>query len=134
GGRVLDREGRTVPQLYATGWIKRGASGTVGTNRGCGVETAEKIIADLHTGNANESKPGFERLRELLALRHARPLSYADWERIDAAELLRGRQGDKPREKFTTTTAMIAALDAALIRSPGDGTQENQSINIEGRV
>ena len=110
GGRV-QAEGRPVPGLYACGWSKRGPRGTIGTNRACGVETAEAVLADLATLPA-PSGDG-EALLRRLALTRGQPLDYAAWRRIDAAERSRGLAAGKPREKFVTLGEMLAAAREA---------------------
>lgn len=101
-------KGRIQPGLYTAGWIKRGPSGIIGTNKPCSYETVEQILADqaqLHC-KINSSQP----LAELLASRQVRVVSYADWQKIDALETTRGQAKDKPREKLTSIEEMLAAL------------------------
>ena len=110
GGRVTDGpDGAAVPGLYTAGWIKRGPSGIIGTNRACAVETVTALLADraaLQT-EAREGRAGLERL---LDGRGARRIDFDDWRRIDAAEIARGAPKGKPREKFTRRAEMLAAL------------------------
>jgi ferredoxin/flavodoxin---NADP+ reductase len=100
-----------VAGLYVCGWSKRGPSGTIGTNRGCGMATAEAILADLPARAGRRSgDPGalLARLNE----RVARVVSFDDWATIDAAEKRRGALCGKPREKFVSVPDMLAAADA----------------------
>lgn len=108
-GRLVDGD-QVVPGLYVTGWIKRGPSGLIGTNRADSVATIGALIEDV-PGLDAAAKPGAEGLDALLAERRVRVVSYADWERIDAAEVERGEPKGKPREKFTRTEEMLAVLD-----------------------
>lgn len=108
-GRLVDGD-RVAPGLYVTGWIKRGPSGLIGTNRADSVATIGALIADAPNLDA-AVKPGAEGLRRLLAERGVRVISYADWEKIDAAEVRRGEPKGKPREKFTRVAEMLAVLD-----------------------
>jgi ferredoxin--NADP+ reductase len=108
-GRLVDGD-QVVPGLYVTGWIKRGPSGLIGTNRADSVATIGALIEDV-PGLDAAAKPGAEGLIALLAERRVRVVSYADWERIDAAEVKRGEPKGKPREKFTRTEEMLAVLD-----------------------
>lgn len=103
-GRVLDR-----PGFYATGWIKRGPSGIIGTNRACAVETVSALIAD-HAGTTLTPKTGSEGALRRLSSRGIRAVSYPDWKSIDAAEIDLGQQRGKPREKFTSTAAMLSSI------------------------
>ncbi len=110
GGR-LQADGAVVPGLYACGWSKRGPRGTIGTNRACGVETAEAVLADLAalptpSGDA-------ETLLARLAAGKGRRIDYAAWRRIDAAERSRGQAVGKPREKFVTLGEMFAIAGEA---------------------
>ena len=110
GGRVVDdKVGQPVPGLYVTGWIKRGPSGIIGTNRADSIETVESIIADLG-GLTNTPKPGLAALRALLAERGIRTVSIEDWRTIDAKEIERGQKSGKPREKFTRVDEMLELL------------------------
>ncbi|SNT07145.1 ferredoxin--NADP+ reductase [Sphingomonas laterariae] len=110
-GRFANQDGR-VPvdahNLYAVGWARRGPTGTIGTNRPDGYLIAETIAAD-HPEPAG--KRGGAGLDSLLAERGADKVSFADWQRIEAAEAARARDG-APREKFVVVADMLAARDA----------------------
>jgi ferredoxin--NADP+ reductase len=95
-----------VPGLYVTGWIKRGPTGIIGTNRADSVETVQSILEDIARAPA-VSKPGFAGLEAELAA--CKVVGYADWQRIDAAERARGEPNGKPREKFTAVCDLITA-------------------------
>ena len=101
-----------VAGLYVCGWSKRGPSGTIGTNRGCGMATAEAILADL-PARAGQRTGDPRTLLARLNTRVARVLSFADWAAIDAAEKRRGAPLGKPREKFVSVPDMLAAADAS---------------------
>lgn len=100
---------RGLAGAYTTGWIKRGPSGIIGTNRACAVETVGSLVADL-SGRVQPVKPGAAAALELLSKRGVRVVSYADWQRIDEAEINAGKSAGKPREKFTSVPAMLQAL------------------------
>lgn len=108
-GRVV-AEGQSVPQIYVAGWIKRGPTGIIGTNRADSVATVASLVADLPKLSAAGGKSGFASLRSLLHGRGTRPVSFSDWKRIDAAEVARGANLGKPREKFTYVREMLALL------------------------
>jgi ferredoxin--NADP+ reductase len=100
-----------VAGLYVCGWSKRGPSGTIGTNRSCGMATAEAILADLPArAGQRTGDPGA--LLARLNTRVARVVSFGDWATIDAAEKRRGALCGKPREKFVSVPDMLAAADA----------------------
>jgi ferredoxin--NADP+ reductase len=103
---VPNDDGRVAEGLYAVGWIKRGPSGVIASNRPDGVAVAAHIRADLGAG----AKPGREALEKLLAERQVRVVSYADWQKIDAAEVAAATP-PAPRRKFVTLKDMLAVLD-----------------------
>jgi ferredoxin--NADP+ reductase len=111
-GRCLDG-GKPMPGLYVTGWIKRGPSGLIGTNRADSVETVATIVDDLAMLDA-APKPGGAGLGPALSSNGTRVVSYADWQSIDISERDRGRRRGKPREKFTSVADMIAACTAGV--------------------
>jgi ferredoxin--NADP+ reductase len=108
-GRIT-RDGKVVPGLYAVGWIKRGPSGIIGTNKPDSFETVKHVLADAPALPACE-EPSREAVRELLASRGVRVVSYGEWRRIDAAEVARGAAAGKPREKFVRVDEMLAVLE-----------------------
>jgi ferredoxin--NADP+ reductase len=116
-GIIPNRRGRCLigddpmPGLYVTGWIKRGPSGIIGTNRADSVETVASIIEDMPKVRAIP-KPGAAGLQHTLAAQGVRIVGYGEWQKIDAAERARGQPMGKPREKFTVVPEMIAAIDA----------------------
>lgn len=107
-GRIKDSSG-PVPGLYVAGWIKRGPSGIIGTNRACAVGTVASLMADFPRMDS-AARPGGEGLRKLLAERGTRVVNYVEWRRIDAAEIGRGQPKGKPREKFTRIAEMLGAI------------------------
>jgi len=97
--------------VYTAGWIKRGPSGIIGTNRACAVETVGSLLEDwpqLRAPGATP-KPGAAKLYEILDGRGVRHINYAQWQAIDAAEIRRGEAKQKPREKFTRVEEMLDA-------------------------
>lgn len=107
-GRVLDTA-RALPGLYVTGWLKRGPSGIIGTNRADSVETVASLLADLPKA-CDREKHGADSLRPLLEGRGVRVLNYRDWLMVDSAEIERGKPRSKPREKFTRIPEMLAVV------------------------
>jgi len=108
GGRVSDSEQLFIG-LYASGWIKRGPSGIIGTNKPDSEETVKNLIADIeHLHPCKE--PSTEKVLELLKEREVRVISFEDWKKIDAAEIERGQKIGKPREKFVKLGGMLGVL------------------------
>ncbi|MBO6784409.1 MAG: FAD-dependent oxidoreductase [Alphaproteobacteria bacterium] len=105
-GIVVHDDGRVGDGVYAVGWIKRGPTGVIGSNKPDGEQAAQQIFEDIADG----SKPGSEALANLLAGRDVRAITYKDWQIIDAAETSSARPG-APRRKFITVDEMISALD-----------------------
>ena len=103
-GRFVNDDGRIATGVYATGWAKRGPSGTIGTNRPDGFAVAARIAAEV----APAGKTGAAGLDTLLAARGVDAVSFDHWRRIDAAEIAAARPG-APREKFVRRDHFIAA-------------------------
>lgn len=106
-GVVSNTDGRVGDGLYAVGWIMRGPSGVISTNKKDGVLVAGHIEADIGGGGG---KPGRSGLEGLLRDRGVRAVSYDDWQAIEAAEIANATP-PAPRRKFTTTDEMLAVLD-----------------------
>jgi ferredoxin/flavodoxin---NADP+ reductase len=111
GGRVLDPDsGEPVPGLYVTGWIKRGPTGIIGTNKKDAQETAAALVHDYSEGRLPEAAhPSREELECLVGERRPGYVSYAGWEAIDEDERRRGEPLARPRVKHSTFEALLAA-------------------------
>jgi len=109
-GRVV-LDGAVIAGLYACGWSKRGPNGTIGTNRACGLATAQTVLADL-PAHARRRSRNPDALIAQLRGRVSRIVSYADWAAIDGAEKRRGALLGKPREKFVSVRELLAAVSA----------------------
>ncbi len=111
-GRVIEPESKEpVTGLYTAGWIKRGPSGVIGTNKPDALETVNCMMEDLASGSTltpAEAEPAAaERL-----LRERKPnfVSWKDWQKLDEIEVGKGNEEGRPRVKFTTVEEMLAAL------------------------
>jgi len=114
-GRVLDPQTKhPLVGQYTAGWIKRGPTGVIGTNKPDAAETVagmiEDLARDIHLRPADPSPAAVERL---IRERQPQYLSYQDWLRLDEIETRRGRETGKPRVKFTRVKDMLAALGRA---------------------
>ena len=110
GGRVTEEhEGPAVPGLYCVGWIKRGPSGVIGTNKPCSIETANKLLEDLPNLTPCET-PDSGAVAKLIEDKGVRIVTLEDWRKIDAAELEKGAAAGKPRERFTRINEMLEVL------------------------
>ena len=112
GGRVVD-PGTGVPLagLYVAGWIKRGPSGVIGTNKPDAGETAEAMLADLTVGAAGRAASAAE-VRERVGALGRECVDWSDWLRLQAGEVERGRAQGRPRVKCVSVQEMLAALGA----------------------
>jgi len=113
-GRVLDDAGAQLPGVYCTGWIKRGPSGVIGTNKKDATETVELLLADVRSGalaGAGERNAGA--VDEILAGRGVAVVSYAGWQAIDAAECERGAEQGRPRVKLCRWEELLRAAQGS---------------------
>lgn len=112
GGRVLDSTTKEpVLGQYTAGWIKRGPTGVIGTNKPDAAETVENMLTDAREGRTlSPTHATAEAVTQLLDDRHVRPVSFADWKRLDELELARGKEEGRPRVKFTRIEDMLDAL------------------------
>jgi ferredoxin--NADP+ reductase len=112
-GRVLNGDQQPIPGEYAVGWIKRGPTGIIGTNKPDGQETSDMLLADLARGDLRQpTTPDRTAIETLLRNRGVRYVSYDDWRILDRLEIERGQAIGRPRVKFTHVAEMLAALEA----------------------
>ena len=107
-GVVVNDAGRVGPGLYAVGWIKRGPTGVIGTNKPDGRDAAQQILDDL--GADGGGKAGREALEAMLRARGRRWVDLEDWRRIEAAEIDAAPEG-APRRKLYRRKDFYAVLD-----------------------
>jgi ferredoxin/flavodoxin---NADP+ reductase len=121
-GRVTE-----TPGVYCAGWIKRGPSGVIGTNKKDATETIDLLLEDAREGRLQRGDPAAtaETVEELLAARGLEHVSYAGWEAIDAEERRRGEPHGRPRVKLSTWTELLDAArsTSGLTPSGSDSTQ-----------
>jgi ferredoxin/flavodoxin---NADP+ reductase len=111
-GRVIDpHEQRAIPGEYVVGWIKRGPSGVIGTNKRDAQETIDHLIEDLHEDRLPEPELAADpdEIEALIAERKPDHVSYEGWELIDAAEKAAGEPLGRPRVKLTRVEEMLDA-------------------------
>lgn len=111
-GRVMvDATGEPMLGHYTAGWIKRGPSGVIGTNKPDAVETVDLMMADAAQGNVLQpTHPQPEAVANLIAERQPLYFSYADWLILDELEIARGEELGRPRLKYTSIEDMMAAV------------------------
>jgi len=109
-GRILD--GATVlPYQYVAGWIKRGPTGIIGTNRADSVATVASLLSDLQQSGTTRTVNSKSDPLQLLSAAGIRIVTYQDWQKIDQLEISRGLSVDKPREKFTRVNEILQLLE-----------------------
>lgn len=111
-GRVIDPEtNEPVLGEYTAGWIKRGPSGVIGTNKPDAAETVECLLADFHAGKMlTPDLPTFTAVSQFIHEHQPRAVNYEDWLRLNEIELSQGEDQGRPRVKFTEVEAMLQAL------------------------
>ncbi len=101
-GRVLGADGSPIPGLYATGWIRRGPVGLIGSTKSDAAETVDSLISDLG-GKAGVGPEGSARLRDRLA----GVVDWDGWLRIDTAERLLGAERGRERTKIVDRDLLL---------------------------
>ena len=111
-GRVTDPEaGAPILGIYVAGWIKRGPTGVIGTNKPDAGETVDRMLEDLAGGRVlMPEDPEAPAIKSFLEEKGVRYVSYDEWRRIDELEVQRGEAGGRPRVKFCTVDEILAQL------------------------
>ncbi len=111
-GRILDPQTQVpVAGHYTAGWIKRGPSGVIGTNKPDAVETVVCMLADREAGVLLQpAHPQTDAVDALLQERQPQLVTYADWQQLDKKEQILGAASGRPRVKFTSMPEVVAAL------------------------
>jgi ferredoxin--NADP+ reductase len=112
-GRVLEADGQVVPGLYCAGWIKRGPTGIIGTNKKDAVESVGQLLEDVRTGRvAHHPQATAEAIDALLDERGVRRVVYAGWQAIDRYERRLGEPLGRPRVKLVTWDELLESAEA----------------------
>jgi len=124
GGRVTDpATGAPLLGEYVVGWIKRGPTGVIGTNKKDAQQTVDAILADLSSARNGDSpllgpgSPDAAALESMLRARQPELVTYAGWSEIDRHERSLGERAGRPRVKLTRLEEM---LQIAAAESPAD--------------
>jgi ferredoxin/flavodoxin---NADP+ reductase len=114
GGRVVEPDtGKPVSGSYVAGWIKRGPTGFIGTNKSCALQTVQQLVDDFNAGLLRDPADKPSALDKLVRARQPAVVDAAGWHAIDAAEVARGNRADRPRNKFTSIDDMRAVAATA---------------------
>lgn len=106
-GRVRGASG-----AYVAGWIKRGPTGFIGTNKSCAAQTVHQLVDDYNAGLLTDPVHKASALDKLVRTRQPAMVDAAGWQAVDAAEIARGGE-DRPRDKFTSVAEMVAVAATA---------------------
>lgn len=105
GGRVVGEDGSPLAGVYCAGWIKRGPSGVIGTNKKDATETVGLLLEDARAGLLADKLDGS--LEGLLRERGVEFVEYASWEAIDEHERSLGEEQGRPRVKLSSWEALL---------------------------
>jgi ferredoxin--NADP+ reductase len=117
-GTIPNDRGRVEPGLYVTGWIKRGPSGVIGTNKKDATETVEVLLEDAAAGRLPGTGKTADDVDRLLDERGIRRVVYEGWSSIDRHERTAGEPHGRPRVKLCTWDELLAAAGIAVDRNP----------------
>jgi ferredoxin--NADP+ reductase len=109
-GRVIDplAASSQQPAAYVSGWIKRGPSGVIGTNKPDAAETAQAMLEDAAAGRT--LSPDLEDIEPLLRERQPDLVEWSHWMKLNAAETAAGSPAGRPRVRHTRVTDMLEAI------------------------
>jgi ferredoxin/flavodoxin---NADP+ reductase len=110
-GRILNPSGDPLPGEYVVGWVKRGPTGLIGTNKPDAAETVASMLEDLpRLVPLPPTQAAPAAIHDLLVARGVRPVDYPEWQRLDALEVERGKPQGRPRVKFLRLEEMLLEL------------------------
>jgi ferredoxin--NADP+ reductase len=111
---VLTPDGEPLHGVYAVGWIKRGPTGILGTNKRDAEETVSRLVEDLDAAALPQPpNPEREQIDALLAERKPDLVTVAGWRAIDGHELTSGRNEQRPRVKLASREELLVAAGVA---------------------
>jgi len=111
-GRIVNPDTeQPIPGEYVAGWIKRGPSGVIGTNKPDAAETVSLLVEDAAAGKIlNPAAPSRAAMESLLHKRSVNYVTFADWQILDSIERERGQEQGRDRVKFSRVEDMLHAL------------------------
>lgn len=125
----IDQAESNHPQ-YVAGWIKRGASGVIGSNKQCASETVTQLMSDL----PDSLEPPTSDITELLEQRAVAFIDFQQWQLLDQHEQAKGKQQGRPRFKETQITHMLDIIrKAEKQKAEEDATQASLPIKTHYR-
>jgi ferredoxin/flavodoxin---NADP+ reductase len=108
GGRVCEEDGTPRRGEYAVGWIKRGPSGVIGTNKKCATDTVAALLEDLAGGRLADPLEGAD--EAWVRARVPGLVTWRGWEAIDEHERALGAPAGRPRIKLVRVPEMLAVV------------------------
>jgi ferredoxin--NADP+ reductase len=120
GGRVVGTDGEPVAAAYCAGWIKRGPTGIIGTNKKDANETVTLLLEDVRAGRVrHRDEVTADALEALLAERGVKAVMYPGWVSIDELERAAGEKLGRPRVKLSSWDELLeAAARMAGVETP----------------
>lgn len=113
-GTVPNERGRVRPGVYVAGWVKRGPSGFIGTNKSCAQETVACVLDDLDAGAVPDPVGTADSIAAVVTGRRPAMVDLAGWQAIDAEERRRGEIRGRSRAKIVDVDEMVrVAREAA---------------------
>jgi ferredoxin/flavodoxin---NADP+ reductase len=114
GGRVTGEDGAPLPGEYAVGWIKRGPSGVIGTNKKDAADTVARVVEDAEAGRLNDPpSPDSEDIESWLRESVPGLVTWEGWQAIDSHEQELGEPHGRPRVKLVRVPEMIAVAEGS---------------------
>ncbi len=105
-GQVVGNDNLQIDNVFVTGWIKRGPSGVIGTNRSDSIETVTTCLKYIDNTNIQNNTA----IETILSEKNIKFITYSDWKQIDEYEIKQGEKVGKPREKLTSITKIMEVL------------------------
>ncbi|TQL68256.1 ferredoxin--NADP+ reductase [Nocardioides albertanoniae] len=112
-GTVPNESGRVMPGVYVAGWVKRGPSGFIGTNKSDAEESVDRLLDDLDAGLVDEPVGDAQETAAIVRSRQPELVDLAGWQAIDREEKRRGAETGRPRVKVTDEGQMRAIAAAS---------------------
>ncbi len=112
-GRITeDSSDSFLTGLYATGWIKRGPTGVIGTNKADSGETVDCMLEDIESGNFNKTESCSDKqIEDFIREKNPNFITYKEWLKLDEIEKERGKELGRPRVKFSKVSEILEVLD-----------------------
>ena len=112
GGRVVADDGEHLTRIYCAGWIKRGPTGIIGTNKKDASETVARLLEDVEAGRlVHQERATPDAVEALLEERGVRAVLYHGWTSIDEHERAAGEKLGRPRVKLRTWGELLEAAE-----------------------